>query len=583
MLETGHPLHAFDYNSLAGTADRKQIIIRSASPQEKIKALDGKEYILDPADLVIADAEKPIAIAGIIGGANSHITEATTDIVLESAAFDPGSVRRTSYKHKINTDSSYRFERHLSEYAPDYASRRATQLILETAGGLLCRGVLDDWQNPSPPRILGIRPCRFAKIIGYEMSGEQITEYLSKLGLTFIQYGSWIPGLITDESELYCFHGEQIKQGVTEFDHIECVHTLYFRIPDRRLDLEREIDLIEELARLDGYDKIPQKTAIPIIMDRHAHQIKRKLQDLMTGSGLYEVINYSFDDPQNLIDIGYEGETAMANPLKLINPQSSNLSIMRTTLVPQALKSLAYNLNHGERNARIFEMNKVYLRQQDGSHTEPVRLCAILTGAASEEHWSTKDRQLDFFDLKGIAERVIELMGRVNVSWTEVQRPYLVPAYAQGCVTEIGEIVLIGKLKPETAARFGIDVIDLKQDVWVVEVDVENMIETSRTLEIVYEPIPKFPGMARDISFLIGSEVSFTEIKHAILGVETRIINSVSVFDEYRGKQVPEGFRSLSLHLIFNDSEKTLTVERIDELVDSVIKMLQNTWQIKMR
>ncbi|MDY0152833.1 MAG: phenylalanine--tRNA ligase subunit beta, partial [Candidatus Cloacimonas sp.] len=375
MLEYGHPLHAFDYSTLAPQANDTipAIVIRKAEAKEAFTALDGKSYTLDGDELVIADGVKASALAGVMGGAQSAIGKDTTKIVLESAAFDPGSIRKTSYKHKLSTDSSYRFERHLSDHSPADASLRATQLICELAGAELGEKAYGSWPKHSNTLILGIRPDRYAQVIGYPLSDEKIKDYLDKLGLTFVQYGTWKPGIIADINEIVCHHGEQIKQGITEFtEEPDCVHSLYFEIPTCRVDLEREIDLIEELARLDGYERVPVKTAPQRIMDRHAYRLRKLIADYAVNRGCYETLNYSFSEPALMAKLGYQKSSPEQQMIRLVNPQSSNMSAMRTTLIPQLLQNLAYNLNHGERNIKLFELGKVYLKK-GATHTEPFR------------------------------------------------------------------------------------------------------------------------------------------------------------------------------------------------------------------
>ncbi len=584
MLETGHPLHAFDMNCLKSSGNIKQIIVRNARPGEEIGALDSKTYKLLETDLVIADEFSPIAIAGVIGGANSQIDEATVDVVLESAAFHPSCVRRTAYRNKINTDSSYRFERHLSEYETELASVRAAELILLLAGGKLLHGNVDVWPAPQSGRILGIRPKRFESIIGYRMDGDQIIQYLSNLGLSFIQYANWKPGIIHSLDELYCFHAEQVAQGITEFsEDVDCIHTLYFRIPYYRIDLEREIDLIEELARLDGYDKVPQKTLISSIMDRHAHSIRRKLQDILVSCGAYETVSFSFVDPENTRLLSLDSAEADKVTLKLKNPQSINQSVMRTSLIPQLLRTMEYNLNHGQRNVRIFELNKVYLGTGEKSYLEPYRLSALFTGASAQEHWQEKGRMMDFFDLKGFVALILDSLVIQEAEFKRSTLPYLASSAAISCVCRDTEILNFGLIKPEIAATFGIDLIDLKQDLWLLDLDVEAIVAVTRDSEKVFAELPKFPAIERDISFLISASVSYEQINQKIMELDSSIIKSVSVFDEYRGKQVPEDMRSLSMHIVFYDSEKTLTVTRIDQLFESIQNMLQKEWQIRMR
>jgi len=583
MLECGHPLHAFDLNALQTDDKDALILVRNAQEGEIIAALDGKTYSLTTDDLVIADAVKPIALAGIIGGANSHITESTSDIVLEAAAFDARSVRRTSYRYKINTDSAYRFERHLSPETADMISDRATSLILQIAGGEVIGELVDQWLDPQSKVILGIRPARYESIIGYRLADDQIKQYLELLGLKFIQYGAWKAGKIANLSEIYCYHTEQIEAGITEFGSIDCVHSLYFEVPSYRVDLEREIDLIEELARLDGYDKAPRKTEISLIMDRHAHSVKRKLKDYLVSCGLYEAVNFSFDDPEHLSLIGYDPQQMDAKLLRLINPQSSNQSLMRISLLPQLLKTMRYNLDNAGKDIGIFELNKTYLRISQSEYQEPYQLCALMTGAREATHWQQKSPSWDYYAVKGMATGLLD---ELRIRYTEAEaaeQPYLIAISSRQLLVEGLPIISFGKIKPEIGAGFGIDVIDLKQDLWFIECHVENLIRVSRDRILTFVPLPKYPNMERDLSFLIDTSVSFYDLQSAIQNLDRDIISSVEVFDEYMGKQIPEGFRSLSLHIVFNDREKTLTIERIDALVESIIKMLQDQWQIKMR
>ncbi|PKN80453.1 MAG: phenylalanine--tRNA ligase subunit beta [Candidatus Cloacimonetes bacterium HGW-Cloacimonetes-1] len=584
MFESGHPLHAFDFDLLESTGEIKEIKIRNANDGEIITALDGKNYKLDINDLVIADGVKPIAIAGVIGGMNSHITESTKNIVLESAVFDPGSVRRTAYKYKLTTDSSYRFERHISAPSTDYSTGRAVQIILELAGGSLCKGICDSYPIPLAESILGLRPTRYESIIGYKLSDETILKYLSGLGLEFVQYGDWKAGNITDLASVYCYHAEQINLGNAVFEEkIGCQHTMYFRIPHYRVDLEREIDIIEELARLDGYDKVPQKTTISLIMDRHAYEVKRRAKSYFSGCGFFEVINFSFDDPENIALLGLDETFQEANMISLINPQSSNQSVMRTTLIPQLLKTMQYNINHGESNVRIYEANKVYLRGNDGAHSENMRFSALVMGKNTEEHWLEKNSNTGFYHIKGIVDG---LLNTLNLKISDVQNnttPYLIDSFSVKYLSGASEVLRFGKLKPEVASKFGIDLIDLKQDIWVIDIDLNSVIELGRNFERKFIPIPKFPTVERDISFVISNEVPYSILREHIMKIDHQLICSVNVFDEYKGKQIPEGFRSLSLHIVLNDSGKTLTIERVDKVIDTIINMLLEKWQIKMR
>ncbi len=586
MLCTGNPLHAFDYDKLGKLDPEDQypsIVVRKAKPNETILALDGKTYQLLESDLVIADGQKASAIAGVMGGELTAISTSTKTIVLESANFNPSAIRKTSYRLKLSSDSSYRFERHLSDHAPAYASEFAADLIARLAGGSFAGDVTDDWQRPSAPVVLGLRPARVELICGFHFSDQDIRKYLERLGLEFIQYGTFKPGPISNPEEIYCFHGEQMKAGITEFTEAEdCIHAHYYRIPPQRVDLEREIDLIEELARLAGYDKVPHKTLPPVIMDRHAYKLRRSLEDYFVSRGCYEVLNYSFDDPELMAKLGFGTEDQIMDMIRLINPQSSNQSAMRSSLIPGLLNNLAYNLNRGERDVRLFEQAKVY-RKVEGIPVEPRKLCALLTGMEATEHWSRKAGKLSFFHVKGIAEEALKLLGLTGIRSEIVSRPYLSPNEGLEYLLNERSLAFCGRIKPEIAERFGIDTLILKQDIWFVELDVDALTEATRTQTLTFAPIPKLHAVTRDLSFLIPEAVSFAKLLDTIRTVDSDLIEDVRIFDEYRSKHIPEGFKSMSIHLFLRDSTKTLTDERIDIVVDSVIKTLQECLQITMR
>ena len=586
MLEYGHPLHCFDYDKLAALPEKPgipAIVIRRAYQNEPIITLDGKSYLLEGQEMVIADGIKPSAIAGVMGGNISAISETTKRIVLESAAFNPSSIRRTSYKHKISTDSSYRFERHLSECSAEDASIRATQLICELANAELCEVVYDSYPIPVQPLIIGIRPSRYTQVIGYELEEEKIKDYLTRLGLRFIQYGNWKPGKINSLAELYCHHTEEMKQGKTEFTELpNCEHTHYYEIPPYRVDLEREIDIIEEIARLDGYDKIPVKTLPQMIMDRHSYRIKKNAVDYLISRGFYETLNYSFSEPDLLYKLGYEDGDSELEMITLKNPQSSNQSAMRTSLIPQLLQNLAYNLNRGEKNIKLFELGKTYHRQEALSY-EPYFLAGIVTGLNKEEHWQDKASPITLFWVKGIVEELLSLWYLENWSVQETKVPFLSRTESASYYLENKELAYYGKLNSVVAEKFDIDTIELKQDIWIVQFAMENIINATRNLKTHFQEIPRFPFVTRDISFLIAEEIPYSEIIKTIAEIERNIISEVTAFDEYRGKQIPESKRSLTLRLKFRDKEKTLTDERVDYLIDLIIKKLRETWQIKMR
>jgi len=583
MLETGHPLHAFDYDKLAAVNPDQgypDIVIRKAHPGEEMVALDGRKYALEGDELVIADGQKASALAGVMGSEFSGISAQTTRIVLECAAFDPASIRKTSYKLKLSTDSSYRFERHLAAEYADAVSARATGLILELTQAELCGELLDSYPAKEVDFYLGVRPSRFSKLIGFELSDAEIKAYLGRLGFSFMQYGNHIPGIISDLSQVYCHHGEEMKLGKTEFTELEdCDHSHYYKVPPYRKDVSREADLIEELARLAGYDKVPQKTAPQQIMDRHAYRVRKKTMDWMVNWGCFETLNYSFCDPRQMQDLGYELDQLPL--ISLVNPQSSNQSAMRVSLVPQLLTNLAYNLNHAERDVKLFEQSRVYHKSAVG-HSEPMHLAAVFTGTREPEHWQAKGTPIDFTWVKGCLEGLLTNLGLDFTLKPSVQ-PYHVSDEAFSYYSGSVSLGSIGRIKPQVLAQWGIDSSILKQDLWLLECDVDALADQSRNRSMKYSEISRYPAVVRDLSFLAPMSVRYEDLRDSIMELDQGLVREVQLFDEYRSKQIPEGFRSLSLHIVLQDQEKTLTDERARQLMNSVQKTLIEKYEIRLR
>ncbi|HOH82038.1 MAG TPA: phenylalanine--tRNA ligase subunit beta [Candidatus Syntrophosphaera thermopropionivorans] len=585
MLETGQPLHAFDYHKLLPINQQEShpaIIVRRAKAAEEFIALDGNKYLLDEEDLVIADGQRPSALAGIIGGKDTAISNHTTTIVLESANFSPSTIRKSSLRHKISTDSSYRFERHLSPAYLEMVSNRALELIINVAGGRVCNELYDAYPVPQKPLFLAVRPSRFEELIGYKLDASLINNYLQSLGFQYILCGLWQKEPINEYKLLPQAMELDLETSDNQIFFENPQLALYFLVPSYRVDITREADIIEELARLDGFDKIPQKKLIHPIMDWHAHHIKRKIEDYFRQSGFYEMINPSFIDPIKLEYLGEDKAELEKRLIRIVNPQSSNQSAMRTTMLPQLLDNLLYNLNHSERNLKLMEMGKLYWK--DGNkNCETLHLTALMTGLNNLDHWKVKNEPIDLYNVKGVVEGLLDQLSITIDETKNVHHPWLVESdnLAYFCNNHL--CASFGRLKAKTAERFNIDIITLKQDIWVLDFEVNTLIELTRTNKIEFSPLPKFPAVIRDISFLINFSVPYADIVKSIKLVEPYLIQDVKIFDEYRGKGVPDGWHSISLHIILQDYEKTLTEERVGQVIDSVIKMLENTWQIKMR
>ena len=592
MLETGHPLHAFDYDKLEKENGKPVIKVRRANAEEIFPALDGKTYCLDRDDLVIADANRPVALAGVIGGMNSHITENTINIVLEAACFNHSGIRRTSYKHKISTDSSYRFERQMAAETAEFSSRRATQLILELAGGTLCEGTLDDWQNKQEKSLVPFRPHRFKQVIGINLSKDEIISYLSRLGLTYLGEGSKekyypesrdaIPKVVQDDEQSLYF---KVNSGDREkMDSIEPIQeALYFEVPPKRVDLTREIDLIEEVIRLHGMNKVAQEAAPPLIMDRHSFSIRRKVSDILINNGFQEIVNLSFTDPELIKKLNLPDTDNRLKQIELLNPQNSNLSVLRTAIIPQLLLTARYNLNHDMPDLKLFELNKIFLENSALPKQEEYRLSLLWSGLNHNEHWKFKAVAADFFAIKGLVDGLLSQTGLSDFTYEKKTSEYLLENESQSIMLENKVVAEYGKLKPEVSAKFDIDTLELKQDVWIADIDINLLILLSRSIRPAYRPVPRFPSVQRDLSFLIQAGITQLSIMDCIRQSGKESILSISLLDKYTGKQVPEGFRSLTYRMVFNNPEKTLTDDEVDALFETIVRNLKNNWNIQLR
>ncbi len=546
LMETGHPIHAFDYDKLAG----KKIIVRDAFENESFPALNGEVYKLSQDDLVIADGDKAIGLAGVMGGANSEITLNTQNIVIESACFNYATVRRTSQRHKLFSDSSYRFERGLSSETPVFTKDRAIDLVLDLAGGQLQKGSLDVYPNPDLAKIeVELRPARVELLLGAHIPLVEIKSYLKALGLE----------LITESSE-------KIK----------------YKIPHFRGDLLREIDLIEEIVRLHGYNNIPVKTSPQGIMNHKHFRLERKIKDLMVTAGLYEVINLTLFDPDNLNKLRLSEDDFRRRLVELKNPQSNVLRALRTTLITNLLNCTEYNINRGNKDVRIFEINKIILNNSDKTTEERKSLTALLSGNRFDNYWKDKSTKCDFYDVKGIVE---DLFTEVNltISYTPSQEKFYTENHSLDIICKKLKIGSFGQIDPKIAKSFNIDTVELKQDVYILDIDLTQILETMDFSKRDFQEINKFPNVYRDLSFNVNSDIKVSDIISTIELVNKAVVKNVSLMDEYKGKNIPQGKRSLMFSLTLNSENKTLTDKFTEQLMQKVIQSLEKNYNIEMR
>jgi phenylalanyl-tRNA synthetase beta chain len=538
MLEWGQPLHAFDYDLIEG----KKIIVRRANDGEVIQTLDGLERILTDEDLIISDASKPIAIAGVMGGASTEVSDATKNILLESAFFNPVRVRRTSKRTNLKSESSFRFERQVDINGVVKALDRASELMRELAGGAISRSVVDAYPNPVSRSEVKLCTKGLNNLLGTELEPHEIRKILERLD---------IEGRAADGEELT------------------------FMIPTFRVDISREVDLVEELARLYGYDKIPT-TPPSIVMKAEGSKTKKVLENrikqILASYGFLEVINYSFDDP------AYLGLFNSTQPLGILNPLSREGSVMRTSLFPGLMRNVSLNLNRQIGDVRVFEIGRIYIPEENGLPKEITNLVVAATGKRQQELW--EKAEFDFYDLKGVLERIFELHSLVKGLRFEQTKQvgFLHPGKSSKVLIQDEEIGILGQLHPEISEK-----MDISQGVYVFGVDLDKVAEFYIGEELHFRPIPRFPFVRRDIAIVVDEDLSVGDIVGEIRRVESSLIEDVTVFDVFKGGAVERGKKSVAVSMVMRAADKTLTDEDVNRLQAKTLERLNLAFGAELR
>ncbi|PLX92894.1 MAG: phenylalanine--tRNA ligase subunit beta [Desulfuromonas sp.] len=544
LMELGHPLHAFDFNLLRG----KKIVVRRAQDGDVFTTLDSQERQLNSTDLTICDGEGAVALAGIMGGENSEIQPETTDVLLESAYFDPLTIRRTSKRLGIHTDSSHRFERGADVDIVTLALDRATALIHELAGGEVAKGRIDVYPASLPQRQVTLRPKRCAEILGLDLPESRIDELLRGISLPVKK--------VTQDGE-----------GL-----------LQVTIPRYRHDLEREIDLVEEVARLNGYDAIPVTMPVSQALCQRAPKQQRQvrqLRDTVVAAGFSEVVNYSFIAMSSWDRLALAADDVRRKTVKVLNPLTEEQAVMRTTLLPSLLETVARNLAYRSRDLRLFELRPVFLPQEgEELPVEKLRLTAALCGRRDPDGWAQSREMVDFFDAKGMVEAILSSFLVEKVNWSiEVDEPYLHPGKSALLKTRKRVIGTVGELHPQVQANFEIDA-----PLYLIDLDLEALFAESKEFG-GFRPLSRFPDVYRDTALLVDEGVSAAHIFSVFEKSRSREVEEMILFDLYRGDKLPEGKKSLAIRVRYRSPEKTLTDDEISRfhgrIVDALCKQLQ--------
>lgn len=542
MLETGQPLHAFDYHLLATTGSMPAIVVRRAREGEKFITLDGQERALTSEMLLIADETKPVALAGVMGGQNSEIHLNTKDVLIESAYFKPQNIRATSKKLELRTESSYRFERGGDVSICDWASRRAAHLIVQTAGGTLAAGVVDAYPKPAALRDVRLRHEKVNALLGTTLSPEQIEEYMGQL-------------------ELKPFGRKPRPVGAPQSP----LEPSSFRIPSFRVDLKREVDLIEEVARLYGVDKIPAtppRGALGSNPYDSVHDELSGVRQILTGLGLFEAQGQPLISDAAARLVATEGIVPLANPL------SSDMNVLRPSLLPGLLEALRHNSNHHNHEVALFEMGRVFSNAASAPSStsgpagapaaevrEERRLAVALTGRRNPLFWTGAEREekLDAYDLKGVLEQFFEQFGLRGVSYA--RRAESSAVFIESATITLGRFQLgeLGQLRPALAKAY-----DLRDPVLLAELNLDILL-ARRNRAIAFRALPSFPAIRRDIAMIVPEATTHEAVVQAVKQAKPANLESVELFDVFRGKNVPAGQKSMAYAFTYRSPERTLT------------------------
>ncbi len=545
MMEMGQPLHAFDCDRLAG----RRIIVRRANEGELFTTLDGQQRTLFASDLVICDADRPVALAGIMGGENSEIAADTVNILLESAWFKPAAIRKTSKRLGLHTESSHRFERGVDIGGVTRALDRAASLIAELAGGSVAQGMVDVYPVIFEPRPIPLRPERANKMIGVNLAKAEIVDILIRLECDVVES--------PDESLL-----------VTP--------------PTYRVDIEREIDLVEEIARMNGFDKIPATMpTAQVVSDRPSpHQrIERTVRDILVAHGMNEIINFSFTAPDAAAKLLLAADDPRHAAIRLTNPLVEEQSVMRTTLLPGLLETISRNISFRSLDLKLFEMRRIYMPTLAGEMPrEPIFVVGAFTGMREKEGWNHTHESVDFFDVKGVIENLLKLTGIGDVKWeADEPEPFYHPGKSCSIMAGRDRIGSIGEIHPTVQENFGLD-----KPVYCFELNFEKLVVLSRQKRTVGAP-SRFPDSTRDIAILAPDELPADKIIECVRGVKAREVEHVEIFDLYRGSGIPEGFRSIAIRVRYRSYDRTLTDEEIGVLHAKIIAALVNKLKVSIR
>ena len=536
MLEFGQPLHAFDYDLLT----ERRIVVRRAKAGERLVTIDGQERKLTPDMLVIADAVRPVALAGVMGGSQSEVSERTVNVLLESAAFNNINIRRTSREIGLRSEASSRFEKGLSPELPIHAARRAMQMFVELCGGTAAKGLVDVYPGKQPRPSVRLRSQRASGLLGVAMTPRDLTPVLTSLGC-------------------------DVRH--TEGDTLEVAP------PYWRMDLNIEEDLIEEYVRIKGFDSIPTARlsgSAPAYEPAPLLTLKERLRELLVGAGVQEIITYSLTNQAG------QSLSGGGSGLKVMNPLSSDQEELRLNLRHGLLHTLASNQRLQENGIRLFELGRIYIPRSEEIPDEREMLGAVLSGPREDLYWKRAEENLNFFDAKGLVERLMAEL-QVKATYTVAQDPILHPGKTAAVLVGKIQVGVIGEVHPKFARS--LDLLD--RPVAYLELDMAALLEAAPATGRRYQSIARFPGVVRDLAIVADRALPSDQVTALIRA--TDLVAEVTLFDMYTGKNVSPDKKSLAYRVVFQSPSRTLTNEEADKLQERLVARLSKEFGATLR
>ena len=541
MLETGQPLHAFDLDTL----EDHKVIVRRAKDGEQMTTLDDVPRTFTSNTLLITDPNGPIGVGGIIGGQNSEVTDQTTNILLEAANFNHINIRQSETALRVTTEASRRFDKGLNEESAEYGLRRATKMLVEVCRGTAATGIIDEYPMHRTPASIHLTQQRLHTLLGTPLSSGQVYDLLTALGCTLT--GEWEPG----------FH-------VTP--------------PWWRPDLRIPDDLVEEVARIMGYDALPTtaiRGSVPHMPPNPMRRIKEDVRDILTAAGMQEVINYSLTSLTNLQKIGVHPTISGIQPVNVTNPMSSEQEYLRTSLRPSLLTNLAANERHPDELIRLFEVGRVYLPRTADLPEERDMLVGVLAGRQRSPSWAEEDAAVDFYDAKGILEALLGKLG-ADVRFEPVEDPNLHPGRTAALTGPDGAVGVVGEVHPVVLEAFDIDA----RPVYLFDIDLQLLLPTL-TKQQHYASLSRFPAVVEDLAVMVDDHVAAAAVEYTIC--RHPLVTSARLFDVYTGAPIPAGKRSLAYAITYEASDHTLSGGEVTQARQQVVSALQSVLGAQFR